>query len=90
MLLLGSVLTPAPAAAAASLMGIESCMLHHVSSRMPRLPLPRTCPPYCLSNTALHTPSFVHLQLGWGFNDHTTFTQQPELLLTPQERREHL
>ena len=30
------------------------------------------------------------LQLGWGFNDHSVFTQQPELLLTPTQRREHL
>lgn len=29
-------------------------------------------------------------QVGWGFTDHTPFAQQPELNISPQQKREHL
>lgn len=31
-----------------------------------------------------------HLQVGWGFTDATPFTQQPDLLISPQQKCEHL
>jgi pimeloyl-ACP methyl ester carboxylesterase len=29
-------------------------------------------------------------QVGWGFTDATPFSQQPDLTITPQQKREHL
>jgi len=29
-------------------------------------------------------------QVGWGFTDATPFTQQPDLTISPQQKREHL
>lgn len=30
------------------------------------------------------------LQVGWGFTDATPFSQQPDLTITPQQKRDHL
>jgi pimeloyl-ACP methyl ester carboxylesterase len=30
------------------------------------------------------------VQVGWGFTDATPFTQQPDLIISPQQKREHL
>lgn len=39
---------------------------------------------------APHAETWAIDQLGWGFNDHAHFVANPQLRLTPQQRREHL